>query len=103
VVPFYGCAYCHEVTGRGPDIQMVKAEMPLRWLPKGAFPHRQHQNVECTTCHNAPSSTQTSDILLPPVKTCARCHRSNAVPGEGCTLCHEYHHWKEQMAPIAVR
>lgn len=97
VVPFYGCAYCHEVSGSGNNVKIVNAEVPLRWLPKGAFHHRQHQNVSCTTCHNAPQSSQTSDILLPSVKTCAICHRQDAAPGDNCMLCHDYHHWKEQL------
>src|SRR5262249_44676186 len=66
------------------------------------FHHRAHQSTSCITCHNAPQSSQTSDILLPPVKTCARCHRSNAAPGETCMLCHDYHHWKEQLEAQAV-
>jgi hypothetical protein len=98
IVPFYGCAYCHEVTGRGNSVQVVKAEVPVRWLAKGAFHHRQHQNVSCTTCHSAPASSQTADVLLPSVKVCERCHRSNAAPGEGCLVCHNYHHWKDQLA-----
>jgi hypothetical protein len=92
-VSFYGCAYCHEVVGRGDSIKVVKAAVPERWLTKGAFHHREHENVSCTTCHNAISSKQTSDILLPAVKTCAACHRSYAVPGETCLLCHDYHQW----------
>jgi hypothetical protein len=100
VVPFYGCAYCHEVKGSGNSIEVVAADVPARWLPKGAFHHRAHRGVSCTTCHNAVESTQTSDILLPSVKTCARCHQSNAAPGEGCTLCHSYH-WKDQPTRLA--
>jgi hypothetical protein len=102
IVPFYGCAYCHEVTGQGNGIQVAKADVPLRWLTKGAFHHRAHQNVTCTTCHNAPASLQTTDILLPSVKVCARCHRSNAAPGETCKVCHDYHHWKDQLATVTV-
>jgi predicted CXXCH cytochrome family protein len=97
VVPFYGCAYCHEVTGRENNIQVVKAEVPLRWLTKGAFHHREHRNTECIFCHDARVSAKTSDILLPSVKVCARCHRSNAAPGETCMLCHTYHHWRDQL------
>ena len=101
VAPFYGCAYCHEVTRNGAEFAVSKAVVPVRWLNKGAFHHRQHQNVSCTTCHNAARSVQTSDILLPSVKTCAACHRSNAAPGDSCTLCHQYHHWKEQLLSTA--
>jgi hypothetical protein len=94
---FYGCAYCHEISGRGADLEVVKAELPARWLTKGAFHHREHQHVSCTTCHQAAESSRTSDILLPSVKTCAACHRPNSVPGESCTLCHSYHNSKERL------
>jgi hypothetical protein len=53
-----------------------KPEMPERWLQHGLFTHLPHEHMKCWDCHaTALTSTKAGDILLPPRKFCAECHR----------------------------
>ena len=112
------CAKCH-VVHPGDAGQPPKVEPPMmadRWVQHGPFTHLPHQHMSCIDCHGAaPESTRTSDILLPPQKLCAECHRAPAAmtdstapaPVDGravaaaqranggikwdCTSCHTFH------------
>ena len=88
---FYGCAYCHEVSGTTGSPNVTPPVVPQRWLARGSFHHLSHQSVACSSCHDVNSSRQTSDILLPGVRSCASCHNPRSAPGESCVLCHDYH------------
>lgn len=89
---FPGCAYCHEIK-RGTELPVVTAPlMPERWLSKGRFNHARHDTLACTTCHQAPGSTQASDILLPSKNICASCHQPQGAARNDCFECHSYHH-----------
>jgi len=109
------CAKCHAVSpGNAEHAPKVQPpNMAERWVQHGPFTHLPHQHMECTDCHGAAKrSRDTSDILLPPQKLCAECHRppapSAAAPhGDvhthaafqranggikwGCTDCHGFH------------
>jgi ribosomal protein L40E len=90
--------------------------MPSRWFAHGEFNHQKHLTVACADCHDAAASTQTSDILLPGIADCRKCHGTNpsriGPPAIGpttigpttigttttargaaadCVLCHDYH------------
>src|SRR5579884_498316 len=93
------CKECHP-----PDFP--KANLTTRWLPEGEFDHNAHQMVDCRSCHEkAESSRLTSDVLLPGIAVCQRCHiagRTDAARGS-CDECHQYHDWtKEQPAHRSV-
>jgi hypothetical protein len=107
------CASCHFMRVRG-DTWEVLAEnsdlvgvvsavttkqrlvMPNRWMPHANFDHRSHRAVACGECHAAENSVETTDILLPSIDTCRKCHggagemATGRVGGE-CVLCHTYH------------
>ena len=112
------CAKCHAVTpgdaSHAPRVQ--PPGMAERWVQHGPFTHLPHQHMACIDCHGAAQkSTGTGDILLPPQKLCAECHRAttdtagpSAAPrGEvhnlaaaqrahggvkwDCTACHGFH------------
>jgi hypothetical protein len=88
---FYGCAFCHNISG---DVQQPIVEpprIPDRWLARGTFHHRSHEAVACNTCHHVAESVSTSDVLLPGISTCATCHNAKSSPGESCVLCHTFH------------
>lgn len=91
VASFYGCAYCHEVTGSAAEPKVAPSAVPQRWLARGTFHHLSHQFIACSSCHNVTQSHRTADILLPGVRSCASCHNPKAAPGENCILCHDYH------------
>jgi hypothetical protein len=88
---FYGCAYCHDVTGTTEKPGVTAPVLPQRWLARGSFQHWSHQSVACTSCHAVGQSSRTSDVLLPGVKSCADCHNTKSAPGESCIVCHDYH------------
>ena len=72
------CAKCHTVTkGDAGHAPMVHApNMAERWVQRGPFTHLPHGHMDCADCHQgAPTSKLTSDILMPPQKLCAECHR----------------------------
>jgi hypothetical protein len=93
---FAGCAYCHEVKSNGQSAStetpvVVSPRIPDRWLPGGAFNHAKHTNLDCTECHAAKKSRDTSDILLPGKADCVRCHSPQGGMSENCSLCHTFH------------
>lgn len=91
-----GCFYCHiREPGKGNDPReapsIVKTNLPEQWLPHAHFAHNSHRMVSCNECHDAETSKLTSDILLPRMATCAKCH-NDAIGGRtDCAECHRYH------------
>jgi len=50
--------------------------MAERWVQRGPFTHLPHEHMTCADCHGAATQSKlTSDILMPPQKLCAECHR----------------------------
>jgi hypothetical protein len=117
------CKQCHTLTssakssrgrielsvGQGNDtdkLTSVSAELPnvapadttLRWMPHAKFDHAAHTGFTCVSCHaKALTSTESSDILIPGIATCKKCH----APGPGhaesrCFECHTYHDWSKR-------
>jgi hypothetical protein len=87
------CNLCHVVTaapsGAAPLIAPVR---PVDvWLPRARFDHAKHTQLECVSCHAAPTSVATADILMPSKKTCATCHGPEGGVTDACTSCHGYH------------
>jgi hypothetical protein len=106
------CRKCHHVQAQGdswhvlltnPQFAAPKTAaapstmVPNRWYHHAQFNHEKHRvAAKCADCHQAETSTSTSDILLPSIDSCRRCHGSEATvdgisAGESCTQCHEYH------------
>lgn len=101
------CADCHAVIDTGArDAARHHAIAPVtltdRYLPKGAFVHRKHRSQDgrtgdaaCTTCHKGTAvSKAASDVLLPPVSQCRKCHGAATVKTKvaaTCATCHAYH------------
>ncbi len=73
-----------------------EAMAPHRWLTHGGFHHEKHRTVACGECHAATASSNTSDVLLPGIATCRKCHGTSvatmgATVASDCVTCHEYH------------
>ncbi len=69
---------------------------PDRWLVHGRFHHEKHRTLACAECHEAATSSKTSDVLLPTIATCRKCHGTSAARmgssvTADCVLCHDYH------------
>src|SRR5437899_2518762 len=57
-----------------------------------------HPQFSCASCHQrALKSTETSDILIPGIATCQKCHAPGAGYAESrCFECHTYHDWEKR-------
>src|SRR5262249_28319509 len=75
----------------------AKVEMvPSRWMRHATFSHNSHRAVQCTECHSdATKSVEVSDILMPSIELCQKCHGANEPSSShvsaDCVLCHTYH------------
>jgi hypothetical protein len=82
--------------------QIEPSSQPAHWFADAVFSHTAHQDVQCADCHQkALTSSSGSDLLLPAIATCRRCHDGQSSPQgppvktghaeSGCFLCHLYH------------
>jgi predicted CXXCH cytochrome family protein len=90
------CANCHEVADKGNPLNwdVVPAKVQDHWFPRGRFDHSKHKDVECASCHAAPTSASATDVLLPKVETCQNCHGGEAAASKTpstCVTCHDFH------------
>lgn len=75
------------------------------WLPNSVFSHYPHASIACQSCHTkSVNSEETSDVLIPSIKTCQECHNGQPTKlgqaQNGCFLCHQYHDWKQRNEPF---
>jgi Doubled CXXCH motif (Paired_CXXCH_1) len=89
------------VEGRLPTI--VASAVTLVWMPHAKFDHDAHRGFTCESCHpKALTSSDDSEILLPGVATCQKCHAPGPEHAESrCFECHTYHDWskRKEIAP----
>lgn len=81
---------------------IAPSHAPQRFFTAALFSHTAHNTVQCEECHAAAlTSVSGTDLLMPNIGTCQRCHDgqsrpqgpalSNGHAESGCGLCHEYH------------
>jgi hypothetical protein len=77
---------------------IAAARVRLQWMPHARFDHDAHTGFSCAGCHaNALTSMETSDILIPGIATCQKCHAPGAGYAESrCFECHTYHDWAKR-------
>jgi FHA domain-containing protein len=79
---------------------IVKTAMPERWLPYSVFDHKAHTILKCVACHEAaPHSEQTTDVLLPGIASCRKCHFEPGGARVQCLTCHVYHDKTQAQKP----
>lgn len=106
-----GCVLCHVVNEKAderngrdegrfisPRYDIKKPEVPHQWLTKARFDHAAHTHLSCQSCHDtATRSKETTDVLIPAIKSCQECHgmvRDEKGRGglqSSCITCHGYH------------
>lgn len=115
-----GCAHCHVLKPKGiggsdGELVVTPPQIPSRWLPHSRFNHDKHKEYACVSCHDPEAhkydevlrtgeggdrdlpSTRTSDILMPSVAVCQKCHAKGSQPEwqvrarADCVECHNYH------------
>lgn len=95
------CKVCHELL-RNEDARIPYAVKPVlltvAWMPAARFSHAHHGTSQstCRDCHSAEKSHEASDILMPEIANCRRCHAgatraSSDRMATSCTVCHDFH------------
>jgi hypothetical protein len=94
------CKQCHTLSlAVGSSLPSVAhAGIRERWLPHAKFDHDAHRGFSCLGCHaKALGSTETSEILVPGISTCKKCHAPGPDHAESrCFECHTYHDWSKR-------
>ena len=86
-----GCAYCHQVTSKADKPGITQPVFFDRWLPRAQFNHAKHSAANCAHCHQAATSRETYDIILPTKAACVTCHSPAGGVADSCATCHSYH------------
>jgi hypothetical protein len=76
----------------------VPVRINSRWFPRANFKHDKHLTTNCVSCHLAPESEQSEEILLPDIESCRSCHggiHSKDKLQSTCVDCHDFHVAKE--------
>jgi hypothetical protein len=100
-----GCRYCHVVNAvpGNPPWEIVRPNIPNRWLPHSVFSHDSHRFQKCDDCHSdVKKKSSTGDVMIPSIDVCFKCHSSDpsdrdpalrtAGARSHCVECHVYHH-----------
>ncbi len=94
------CKQCHALlfSPGGSLPEVATANLTPRWMPHARFDHDAHRGFSCVSCHAAATtSTETSDVLLPGIATCQKCHAPGPEHAESrCFECHTYHDWSKR-------
>ena len=77
---------------------IAPASITLQWMPHAKFDHSKHEGFTCVSCHaKALTSAESSDLLLPGIETCKKCHAPGQEHAESrCFECHTYHDWSKR-------
>jgi hypothetical protein len=81
-----------------PMATILPARITQRWMPHAKFDHSAHTGFTCVSCHaKALTSTESSDVLIPGIATCQKCHAPGTQHAESrCFECHTYHDWSKR-------
>ena len=91
------CLYCHEISEQDdPELlsrwRVDPVRLTAQWMPKHVFNHYSHRTSECSVCHQAETSAQSGDILMPTIDTCRECHGGpDSRLATTCAGCHNFH------------
>jgi hypothetical protein len=97
------CGECHEYEGAEAGVApeasaspvpaaIVPPAVPAVWFPHAIFRHTAHRALACEACHAGARESQAgTDVLLPGIDTCLRCHAPGAGARSDCAECHRYH------------
>jgi len=101
-----GCQYCHlvkdQAAPRANPSELpcyLVTNLPTRWFRHSHFSHASHQMVKCTECHAAETSRLTSDVLMPRIESCRKCHTPQVGARSDCVQCHHYHDHSRDHGP----
>ena len=103
------CFECHQVDAPAAGslaYNVRPVAFPTRYMLHGWFDHRPHQftqrpgerrqegSAACLSCHQAETSSDATDLMLPDLASCRTCHggETTRLPvASSCAMCHDYH------------
>jgi predicted CXXCH cytochrome family protein len=97
VIEFRACGYCHKVerdTDAKSGWRIPDVHISQRWFTKGAFDHASHTSTACEDCHEAATSDNSEQLLMPDIDSCRECHGDQHSANKlqsGCVTCHVFH------------
>jgi hypothetical protein len=93
-----GCEYCHTVeqaVGSNRLLKITPLQLTQNWFPASKFPHAKHQVYKCAECHEIENSEKSSDVAIPAIQSCKKCHTgTQPIRGKvtsSCISCHTFH------------
>lgn len=97
------CVDCHKVSGDGRSWSVEEVKVGHGWMPQARFDHKTHAQARCLECHDVARSKKSSDVAMPDIDTCRKCH-GGSRPAQGkvtsnCLLCHGFHDARHRWAP----
>ncbi|QJR10918.1 hypothetical protein DSM104443_01988 [Usitatibacter rugosus] len=102
------CKICHAVTREdkadGPDWTVAKIRANNLWMPAVRFDHKAHAQAPCADCHNVAKSKSSTDVAMPTIDDCRKCHGGSKHTVEktltsNCLMCHGFHDLKHPYDP----
>ena len=115
-----GCALCHHLSESARpliradairDVEIESVRVPNVWFNHAVFDHSAHRAVDCKACHAAAETSRDStDVLVPGIALCVRCHGPSAGrgdtlrggAGDSCTECHRFHNGDRPLEGIGA-
>ncbi len=95
--PGGACYDCHVIDAPASGslaFRVRPVAFPTRYMHKGWFSHKPHENETCVSCHAANGSASATDLLLPSMQSCRECHggeNSTKQVASSCAMCHDFH------------
>jgi hypothetical protein len=107
------CKECHRMDSSqaaAPEglPRVLPSQITTKWLVHASFNHAPHESLSCISCHvKAPTSVETSEVLIPSIQTCAACHKDSLQregrADNGCYECHQYHDWAQRKPFVGTK
>ena len=102
------CKTCHQVARAQPmRWEIAPVRTSNRWMPQAHFDHKAHAQAKCADCHDVARSRSASDVAMPKIEACRKCH-GGSRPETGkvtsnCLLCHDFHEARHPWALANAR
>ena len=90
------CTICHEISPQEGEVpwKILPIRLTEDWFPMAEFSHDSHINMGCVGCHEADTSTEATDVLMPDIGSCRTCHGGEHAEERlqsTCISCHKFH------------
>lgn len=104
VFEYQVCGKCHLIDNTGEHPKVIPPKLRHTWMPSARFSHSPHSAVPCADCHQVDKSHTGTDLNLPGIDTCRKCHAgTHDTDGvkSTCVSCHNMHRADKQLMSMA--